>query len=189
MRVFRDGDDRAGVIVSPRKVRFLVYSARCVFPAMHYFEAHPEHIGRAVEVEKVDKLPKDSASKGFEVFNPELITDNAGKTFAYQNYNFVILNQGLVHPMSELVGNYAEFVALLGDKRQRKVKIQDRLERQFRMIENIGKMKPDAVYMVAARNGQTSSIYLSAGSTSGGMTRRIGLGNTKSNLEKMIELR
>jgi hypothetical protein len=188
MRVFRDGDDRAGVIVSPKKVRFLVYGARCVFPAMHYFEAHPEHIGKEVQVEKVDKLP--SASKGFEVFNPELITDNAGKTFAYQNYNFVILNNGLVHPMSEVVGNYAEFVAMLGDKRQRKVKIQARHERQFRMIEKIGSMKEDAVYRVAARNGHPASIYLSAGSTSGGMTRRISLGDAaKSNLEKMIELR
>ena len=193
MKVFRDrvrnGEMLSvGVEGTSRTIRFIVENVMGILPAMHYFEAHPDMAGRFVEIELTDRIAEPSAN-ALEVYNPQLIRDDDGKNLAYKNYNFVVLNKGMAHAMSEVIAGYAEFLAMLKDGRQRKVKIVERPEIAFALLEKIGRMKPDADYVVHSKAGHTTRIYLTAGSTSKGMTNRLGIDSANADLEKRIELR
>ena len=191
MKIFKDRFKKdevlsAGVIAEEDIIRFLVQDVRGIFPAMHYLEAHPDmKDGRVVKVDQVDSLPE---SGDVEWYSPHLIGDTTGSVFAYQNYNFVVLNSGLVHPMSRIIEEYAEFVKELGG-RQKKVNVVERPEHAFAMIEKIGGMKQDADYVVHSKDSHPTRIYLTAGSTSKGMTNRLGLDSAPANLEKRIKIR
>ncbi|MBI2655382.1 hypothetical protein HYX06_03090 [Candidatus Woesearchaeota archaeon] len=179
-KIFVDDGRKIAVETTDEAVRLLLYEVTDIFPALHYVESHPEARDGEIRVAQSDKKIVPADSQDVEYFRPDLIEDNAGNTYGYKNYNFVLLNSQLQHSVADIVKGFATFLSEIRNPRNRKVKIKDvdpaafpSLLRTTRMKQEFG--RGDLYYQIIGDGESPSTMFLYAERFSKGLRNRMGL--------------
>lgn len=185
------------VETSPRLCVLTLQDITGIFPALHYFESHPDTRQLNLKLNHAEKIVPEEGDK-VEEFAPELHYDSKKHAYGYKNYNFILLNDQVRHPMSRVIKEFSDFLAEIKNPKKRKVKIKDMPPGLYKSVRRVAQAKEqygrgefyckDSGLQV---DGVPAAVYIYAERFSSGLRNRMGLmGKMKeSNLEERLMIK
>lgn len=205
-KIFNDVKRKEGKVVYERPIIVETGAGLCVltledvtgiFPALHYFESHPDARKLQLKIWNTKKIIQQEGDK-VEEFAPDLDYDSRNHAYGYRNYNFILLNNTVVHRVSEVIEEFSDFLSEIRNPKKRKTKIKDMPPVLYGSVLRIAQAKKqygrgdfyfkESNYYI---NEVPAACYIYAERFSPGLRKRMGItGKMKeSNLEERMVIK